>query len=177
MLHECRTADDVRALAKEQSAKRRAIYNAPRLEPEPCKFRPPVYVAPEPEPVPAPEPFIPPAPMLVPEDFIVNGTIYQSGPILRQIIKAVAERYGVTPLDIVSDRRTMNVCRPRQIAMYLARTLTTRSLPYIGTHMGGRDHTTVLHSVNKIIHLRAIDPELDAQITELEFIFKPPAAE
>jgi chromosomal replication initiator protein len=50
----------------------------------------------------------------------------------------------------LSSRRTANVVRPRQIAMYLAKTLTLRSLPEIGRRFGGRDHTTVLHAVRKI---------------------------
>ena len=66
------------------------------------------------------------------------------------IQKAVATHFGVTPADICSKRRTQNVVRPRHVAMYLAKTLTTRSLPDIGRRFGGRDHSTVIHAVNKV---------------------------
>jgi chromosomal replication initiator protein len=62
----------------------------------------------------------------------------------------VATRYNVSRSDILSERRTAAVVRPRQIAMYLSKVLTLRSLPEIGRRFGGRDHTTVLHAVRKI---------------------------
>jgi len=62
----------------------------------------------------------------------------------------VARQYNVSRSDLLSSRRTANVVRPRQVAMYLAKTLTLRSLPEIGRRFGGRDHTTVLHAVRKI---------------------------
>ncbi|WP_417467920.1 chromosomal replication initiator protein DnaA [Maricaulis sp.] len=67
-----------------------------------------------------------------------------------EIQKAVATHFGVTTTDICSKRRTQSVVRPRHVAMYLAKTLTTRSLPDIGRRFGGRDHSTVIHAVNKI---------------------------
>lgn len=69
---------------------------------------------------------------------------------IEDILKLVANHYSVSRPDILSSRRTANVVRPRQIAMYLAKTLTLRSLPEIGRRFGGRDHTTVLHAVRKI---------------------------
>ena len=63
-------------------------------------------------------------------------------------------------------RRTANVVRPRQIAMYLSKVLTLRSLPEIGRRFGGRDHTTVLHAVRKIEELSARDKSL-AEVIEL----------
>mgnify|MGYP003131377598 FL=1 len=82
------------------------------------------------------------------------------------IQKVVAARYGVKVADIQSKRRTKTVVRPRHVAMYLAKTLTTRSLPDIGRRFGGRDHSTVIHAVNKVIALiDAGDPlkeEIDA---------------
>lgn len=82
------------------------------------------------------------------------------------IQKIVAARYGVKVADIQSKRRTKTVVRPRHVAMYLAKTLTTRSLPDIGRRFGGRDHSTVIHAVNKVIALiDAGDPlkdEIDA---------------
>ncbi|QGM44213.1 chromosomal replication initiator protein DnaA [Methylocystis heyeri] len=76
------------------------------------------------------------------------------------IQKLVASHYNITRADILSSRRTANVVRPRQIAMYLSKMLTLRSLPEIGRRFGGRDHTTVLHAVRKIEELAAKDQSL-----------------
>jgi len=69
---------------------------------------------------------------------------------VEEILKLVSAHYNVTRADLLSSRRTASVVRPRQIAMYLSKTLTLRSLPEIGRRFGGRDHTTVLHAVRKI---------------------------
>ena len=69
---------------------------------------------------------------------------------IEDIQKLVASHYNVSRADILSSRRTATVVRPRQIAMYLSKALTPRSLPEIGRRFGGRDHTTVLHAVRKI---------------------------
>jgi chromosomal replication initiator protein len=76
------------------------------------------------------------------------------------IQKAVCEHYGLKQVDLISERRTRAVARPRQAAMWLAKQLTTRSLPDIGRRFGGRDHTTVLHAVRRIDALRSTDPVL-----------------
>ena len=65
---------------------------------------------------------------------------------IEDIQRVVARQYNVSRSDLLSSRRTANVVRPRQVAMYLAKTLTLRSLPEIGRRFGGRDHTTVLHA-------------------------------
>jgi chromosomal replication initiator protein len=65
---------------------------------------------------------------------------------------------------MLSARRARSVARPRQIAMYLSKQLTTRSLPEIGRKFGGRDHTTVIHAVRKIEQLRDEDPALDEDV-------------
>ncbi len=70
--------------------------------------------------------------------------------------------------DILSSRRTATVVRPRQIAMYLAKSLTLRSLPEIGRRFGGRDHTTVLHAVRKIEGMVTTDQELAGEIDHLK---------
>ena len=80
------------------------------------------------------------------------------------ILRVVAKHYNVTRADILSQRRTANVVKPRQIAMYLAKTLTLRSLPEIGRRFGGRDHTTVLHAVRKIEALVARDTALSGEV-------------
>ena len=77
-----------------------------------------------------------------------------------QIQKAVAEHYQLKQADLISERRARAVARPRQAAMWLAKQITTRSLPDIGRRFGGRDHTTVLHAVRRIEALKAEDPAL-----------------
>ncbi len=79
---------------------------------------------------------------------------------IEDIQKLVASHYSVTRADILSSRRTATVVKPRQVAMYLAKALTLRSLPEIGRRFGGRDHTTVLHAVRKIEGLSSSDAAL-----------------
>ena len=73
------------------------------------------------------------------------------------IQKVVAEHYALKQADLISERRARAVARPRQVAMWLAKQITTRSLPDIGRRFGGRDHTTVLHAVRRIEALKAED--------------------
>jgi chromosomal replication initiator protein len=87
---------------------------------------------------------------------------------IEDIQKLVASHYNVSRADILSSRRTANVVRPRQIAMYLAKMLTLRSLPEIGRRFGGRDHTTVLHAVRKIEELAGRDGMLLDEIDLLK---------
>ncbi len=87
---------------------------------------------------------------------------------IEEIQRIVARHYNVSRSDLLSSRRTANVVRPRQIAMYLAKTLTLRSLPEIGRRFGGRDHTTVLHAVRKIETLIGTDNVLAAEIEALK---------
>ncbi|MEM1138610.1 MAG: chromosomal replication initiator protein DnaA [Pseudomonadota bacterium] len=77
-----------------------------------------------------------------------------------QIQKAVCRHFDVSLEDILSERRFRKIVRPRQIAMFLAKELTTRSLPDIGRRFGGRDHTTVIYSVRKIAELLGKDEGL-----------------
>jgi chromosomal replication initiator protein len=87
---------------------------------------------------------------------------------IEDIQRTVARQYNVSRADLLSSRRTANVVRPRQIAMYLAKTLTLRSLPEIGRRFGGRDHTTVLHAVRKIEGLVDTDAALAEEIELLK---------
>ncbi len=87
---------------------------------------------------------------------------------IEEIQRIVARRYNVSRSDLLSQRRTANVVRPRQVAMYLAKILTLRSLPEIGRRFGGRDHTTVLHAVRKIETLIGTDTALAAEIETLK---------
>lgn len=85
-----------------------------------------------------------------------------------KIQRAVAEEFSITHNDMTSKRRARDIARPRQVAMYLCKKLTKRSLPDIGRRFGGRDHTTVMHAVKRIDQLRAEDSELDKRVTSLE---------
>jgi chromosomal replication initiator protein len=87
---------------------------------------------------------------------------------IEDIQRIVARHYNVSRGDLLSARRTANVVRPRQVAMYLAKTLTLRSLPEIGRRFGGRDHTTVLHAVRKIENLVGNDSMLAEEIEALK---------
>lgn len=87
---------------------------------------------------------------------------------IEDIQRVVARQYNVSRSDLLSSRRTANVVRPRQVAMYLAKTLTLRSLPEIGRRFGGRDHTTVLHAVRKIEGLVSNDLALSEEIEILK---------
>jgi chromosomal replication initiator protein len=81
-----------------------------------------------------------------------------------EIQRKVAEHYHLKLSDMMSARRAREVARPRQVAMYLAKKLTPRSLPEIGRRFGGRDHTTVMHAVKRIEALRASDRDIDADV-------------
>jgi chromosomal replication initiator protein len=83
---------------------------------------------------------------------------------IEEIQKRVAEHYTIRIADMSSARRARQVARPRQVAMYLSKMLTSRSLPDIGRKFGGRDHTTVMHAVRKIEELKAADPTLAEDI-------------
>lgn len=81
-----------------------------------------------------------------------------------EIIRKVADHYNLRLSDILSPKRTRSIARPRQIAMFLAKTLTSKSLPEIGRRFGGRDHTTVIHAVKKIEELRSVDNQIDEDV-------------
>ena len=78
---------------------------------------------------------------------------------IEEIQKRVAEHYNIRLTDMSSPRRARNVARPRQIAMYLSKQLTSRSLPEIGRRFGGRDHTTVMHAVSRVAELMQADAD------------------
>ncbi len=83
---------------------------------------------------------------------------------IEEIQKRVAEHYNVKLAEMFSHRRARVVARPRQVAMYLAKQLTLRSLPEIGRKFGGRDHTTVMHAVRRIEQLKEANAELSEDI-------------
>jgi chromosomal replication initiation ATPase DnaA len=120
----------------------------------------------EPEPLPPPEPVITlqepePQPEPPPQDFVLPETP------LALIKRLVCEHYNITLVDLLSERRTRTIARPRQVAMYLAKKLTKSSLPAIGKRMGHRDHTTVLHGVRKIEELLLTDYDIKTAVDEL----------
>lgn len=85
-----------------------------------------------------------------------------------RIQRTVCEAFSISLTDMSSKRRARAVARPRQVAMYLSKKLTKRSLPDIGRRFGGRDHTTVMHAVKRITQLRGDDPTFDAQVRAVE---------
>jgi chromosomal replication initiator protein len=85
-----------------------------------------------------------------------------------EIQRAVADYFNLRLSEMLSERRARNIARPRQMAMYLSKQLTSRSLPEIGRRFGGRDHTTVMHAVRKIEDLRRDDSQIDDDITRLQ---------
>ena len=87
---------------------------------------------------------------------------------IEDILRIVSRHFKVPRNDLLSSRRSRDVVRPRQIAMYLAKSLTSRSLPEIGRRFGGRDHTTVLHSVRKVEQMMKDDGDLCQEIELLK---------
>ena len=91
---------------------------------------------------------------------------------VENIQKSVADFYSIKVADMYSKKRPANIARPRQIAMFMAKELTQKSLPEIGELFGGRDHTTVLHAVRKIADERAHDSQLNHEIHVIEQTLK-----
>jgi len=79
---------------------------------------------------------------------------------VEEIQRKVAEHYNVRLADMIGPKRLRTIARPRQVAMYLAKTMTQRSLPEIGRRFGGRDHTTIMHGIRKIEELMVADNQL-----------------
>jgi chromosomal replication initiator protein len=86
---------------------------------------------------------------------------------IRHIQEAVAEMFGVSIEELKAESRSSSVAFPRQIAMYLAKQLTDASLSEIGQEFGGRHHTSVMHSISKVHHLRATDAVLNKTLETL----------
>ncbi len=83
---------------------------------------------------------------------------------VEEIQRKVAEHYNIRLSDMIGPKRLRTIARPRQVAMYLAKQMTTRSLPEIGRRFGGRDHTTIMHGVRKVEELRIQDEQLAEDI-------------
>ncbi len=91
---------------------------------------------------------------------------------IEEIQKRVAEHWGLRVTDMTSSRRARTVARPRQVAMYLSKHFTDRSLPEIGRMFGNRDHTTVMHAVTRVTDLMASDPEFKEQVELMQGLLK-----
>ena len=102
----------------------------------------------------------------------ILGPVCRSGEPRRvrieDIQRIVARHYNVSKTELLSNRRTRSIVKPRQVAMYLAKVMTPRSLPEIGRRFGGRDHTTVLHAVRKIEGMSGDDKQLAQEIELLK---------
>lgn len=96
-------------------------------------------------------------------------------PLVAQIIEIVGVRFNISPDQICSQRRMAEIVLPRQIAMYLSKEMTPRSLPDIGRRFGGKDHTTVLFAVRKIGRLIESDPVLAREVAELKKLIEETA--
>ncbi len=91
---------------------------------------------------------------------------------IEEIQKRVAEHWGLRVTDMTSSRRARTVARPRQVAMYLAKQFTDRSLPEIGRMFGNRDHTTVMHAVSRVAELMAADADFKEQVELMQGLLK-----
>jgi chromosomal replication initiator protein len=87
---------------------------------------------------------------------------------IEEIQRRVAEHYNIKLSEMSSERRARAVARPRQVAMFLSKQLTSRSLPEIGRKFGGRDHTTVMHAVRRIEELRQSDAAIAEDVDLLK---------
>ena len=87
---------------------------------------------------------------------------------IEEIQRKVAEHYNIRLADMIGPKRVRNIARPRQVAMYLSKQLTLRSLPEIGRRFGGRDHTTIMHGVRRIEELMATDSQLSDDLQLLK---------
>ena len=129
--------------------------------------RPPAEVAQPPVPKDIVPVYDPLTPQFAAAHKILEGMGIEGSATVKDIQRIVAGRYGVTMMDINGARRGADVILPRMIAVYLARELTGKSLPEIGRRFGGRDHTTILHSVMKIMKRIESDVQFAAEIDDL----------
>ncbi len=90
---------------------------------------------------------------------------------IKRIQHAVCKEYGVSLLELCSHRRKKAIVRPRQVAMYLCKTLTDRSFPEIGRRFGGRDHTTVISAISRVEQICAADEEFRARVQKIALGF------
>lgn len=136
---------------------RNLVYRATQVAPE---------AKAEPAPAKAPEPYVIrfiPLPDEV--DRVACGT--SALVTIADIVSVCAHYYGISRLDLISHRRTANLMKPRQIAMYLAKMLTPHGLPMIAKHVGGRDHTTAIHAIRKYTSLVETDETIAKEVSDI----------
>jgi chromosomal replication initiator protein len=88
------------------------------------------------------------------------------------IIRVVSEYFALTPNDLKGKKRTQNIVFPRQLAMFIGREMTDYSTTELGQDFGGRDHTTVMHSIDKIKGKLITDPSLESTIESIKRLIK-----
>jgi len=93
-------------------------------------------------------------------------------PTVKNIQNVVANHFDISVMDMVSARRTKNLILPRHVALYLAKEMTELSYPVIGRYFGGRDHSTIIHAVEKITARMESEPELKRTIDGLRGLFE-----
>jgi chromosomal replication initiator protein len=100
---------------------------------------------------------------------VLKGFAMEESPVISSetILRAVASFFSMKPAQLKSKSNSRSIALPRQIAMYLCKELTTRSLPQIGRDFGGKHHTTVLHSIRKIDSLRKKDPQISSAVSAI----------
>jgi chromosomal replication initiation ATPase DnaA len=109
-------------------------------------------------------------PLKIPDPVPILEETKNRRPFVETILQVVADQFKLTTEDLKSSQRTAQFVKPRQIAMYLAKTHTFRSYPDIGKRIGGRDHTTVLHGFKKMQRLKYCDVTIGEQIAAAEFM-------
>jgi len=108
-------------------------------------------------------------------EFIVRDLMSSSEPKrikIDDILRIITKHFGVNRSELLSNRRNRSIVRPRQIGMYLAKNLTSRSLPEIGRRFGNRDHTTVLHAIRKIEQLMSDDMSFKEEVNLLRQLLR-----
>lgn len=111
------------------------------------------------------EPITKPFAVRILKDLIKTSNSLVTG---KQIIKKVAEHFNIEVNDILGNKRVKELVYPRQVVMYLMRSVLKHSYPQIGESLGGKDHTTIMHGVNKIEKARKTDPMIESDIREIE---------
>lgn len=96
----------------------------------------------------------------------IFGALY-CRPLVMDVQAQVADYYHIPIGEMVSQRRSRSVARPRQVAMYLSRAFTPQSLPEIGRRFGNRDHTTVIHAIRMVERLREADSDFDNDVRQI----------
>ncbi len=104
---------------------------------------------------------------------VVEGPIITDSVSLNRIIRTVVRYYKISVTELLSQRRAARITIPRHITVWLFRRLTTKSLTNMGVAMGGRDHSTMLHSIVRADDLRGRDPVIQSQINELLSALRP----